>query len=70
MENKKPNDNIRQHIKKSGFYSYEVSDKLGVHENTLCRLLRKELSESDKKRIFKALDDLQAESEKELSQIK
>jgi transposase-like protein len=63
----KPNEDIRKLIKQSGFCSWQVADRLGVHENTFFRWLRKELSEEDKKRIYQALEELRAE--KELSQI-
>jgi hypothetical protein len=69
MKTKKPNDDIRQLIKKSGFYSWQCAAKLNCHENTFYRLLRKELDEADKKRIYQALDELKADQEKELSQI-
>lgn len=63
----KPNEKIRKMIRQSGFCSWQVADKMGVHENTFYRWLRKELSEEDKKRIYQALEELGAE--KELIQI-
>ncbi|MFJ5625582.1 hypothetical protein ACIQD3_23570 [Peribacillus loiseleuriae] len=69
MKMKKPNEDIRELVRKSGFCSWQVANKLNCHENTYYRLMRKELSEEDKKRIYRALDELEAEKEKELSQI-
>ncbi|MED4903969.1 hypothetical protein [Parageobacillus thermoglucosidasius] len=61
----KPNSDIRQLIRQSGFCSWQVAEKLGVHENTFYRMLRKTLSEEDKKRIYKALEELRIEKEKQ-----
>lgn len=63
----KPNTDIRKMIRQSGFCSWQVADKLGVHENTFYRWLRKELGEEDIKQIYQALEEL--ETEKGLTQI-
>lgn len=65
----KPNTDIRNLIKVSGFCSWQVAEKLGMHENTLYRTLRKDLDEQDKKRIYNALKQLKAERDAELSKM-
>lgn len=62
----KPNTDIRNLIRVSGFCSWQVADKLEMHENSLYRLLRKELDEQDKTRIYKALEQLKTERDEEL----
>ncbi|RDU34721.1 hypothetical protein DRW41_22105 [Neobacillus piezotolerans] len=59
--NTKPNQDIRDLIKKSDVYSWEVAEKLGIHENTMYRLLRKELDDAGKERFRQALKVLQEE---------
>ena len=34
------NTDIRNEIKKTGIYHWQVADALGVAENTFCRMLR------------------------------
>jgi hypothetical protein len=57
----KTNEDIRKLIKQSDFCLWQVADKLEVHENTLFRWLRKELSKEEKERILKAVEKLKAE---------
>jgi hypothetical protein len=63
----KPNTDIRNFIRVSGFCSWQVAEKLGFHENTLYRLLRKDLDQQEKNRIFQALEELKTEREAEIS---
>jgi hypothetical protein len=58
----KANVDIRSRIKKSGFYAWQVAEKLGVHENTFFRMLRKELSEQKKCRVNEAIKELSGDS--------
>jgi hypothetical protein len=55
----KPNQDIRAMIKKSNVHAYEVADLIGVHENTLFRMLRRQLTDEEKKRIFIAIETLE-----------
>ena len=64
MIRKKPNQDIRDVVKISGFFAYEVDEKLGCSENSYYRLLRKPLDEDDRQAIFKALEQLKVEREK------
>jgi hypothetical protein len=65
----KPNSEIRNLIRVSGIYSWQVAEKLGMHENSLYRMLRKELDSEEKNKIYQALDDLKAERDAEISKI-
>lgn len=65
-KNMKNNTDIRNLIRVSGFYSYQVASKLSMHENSLYRMLRKDLNDQEKKRIFDALDQLKVERDEEL----
>jgi hypothetical protein len=57
----KANQELRQKIKDSDYYTYEVASKLGCSENTLIRILRTELSDAEKQKILDALDQLTRE---------
>jgi hypothetical protein len=68
-QNLKPNTDIRNLIRLSGFCSWQVADKLGIHENSLYRMLRKELDPGEKQMIYQALDQLKTERETEISKM-
>ncbi|ESU33243.1 hypothetical protein G3A_07195 [Bacillus sp. 17376] len=57
----KENQDLREKIKHSNFFAYEVAAKLGCHENTLFRLLRKKLTEEQKQTILDAINHLTLE---------
>ncbi|MEH7440467.1 hypothetical protein V7182_23755 [Neobacillus drentensis] len=63
----KRNLDVINSIRCSGFPQYRVAMTMGIHENTLCRMLRKDLDEDDKKKIKQALDHLKKERFEELS---
>lgn len=65
----KPNTDIRNLIRVSGFCSWQVADKLRIHENSLYRMLRKDLDDEEKKRIFHVLDELKTERDAALSKM-
>ncbi|RBN42931.1 hypothetical protein DMN50_02520 [Priestia megaterium] len=44
---------------------WAIAEKLGIHENTLYRKLRKELHESEKKEIIKIIKNLRANFKEE-----
>lgn len=58
------NNEIRKTIKDSKLYFYEVAEKLDIHENTLFRMLRRDLSIKQKESIFCAIKEL-VESKKQ-----
>ena len=52
------NIEIRKKAKGSGVHLWRIADVLGITDGNFSRKLRKELSESEKKQIFKIIDDL------------
>lgn len=40
---------------------YMVADKMGIHDNTLFRLFRYELSKENKQKVMKAIKQIQEE---------
>lgn len=52
----KPNHDIRTMIKQANIYAYQVAEQLQVHENTLFRMLRRELSTQEKEQIIQAIE--------------
>ncbi|WP_047981534.1 hypothetical protein [Ornithinibacillus contaminans] len=57
MENPRNNE-IRKTIKESKLYFYEVAEKLNIHENTLFRMLRRDLSTKQEDAILSAIKEL------------
>lgn len=53
------NTRIRQLIKNSRLYHYEIANKIGVSEYTLCKWLRNELTDKQRERIMQAIEELQ-----------
>lgn len=54
----KANADIRTELKAKGIPVYAVADVMGVHENTLFRRLRHELSEQEKQKFISIIDKL------------
>jgi len=52
------NQDIRKTAAKNGVRIWQIADKLGVHEVTLVKRLRYELSEAEKAEIFDIIDAL------------
>lgn len=52
------NLDIRIAIKHSRFKQYEIADQLNIAETSLCRKLRKELNDEEKKQILQAIEKL------------
>lgn len=52
------NEKIKEVIKKSGFYKWQIANQIGICEMTLIRWLRTELSEANKKKIITAIKEL------------
>lgn len=52
------NEKIKEVIKKSGFYKWQIANQIGVCEMTLIRWLRTELSEANKEKIITAIKEL------------
>lgn len=58
------NKDIRQAIKNAGLKHYQVAQVMGVHENTLVRLLRFELGLDDKGKVLAAIEKAKVEFKK------
>lgn len=60
------NVDVRQRIKAAGLRQWQVADRYGVLEQNFTKLLRKELPEQVKARIFKIIEELKTEEAAEL----
>lgn len=49
---------IKSIIKESGVKQWQIAEAMGVHENTLIRMLRHEPSEDLRKKILKIVNQL------------
>lgn len=54
----KANADIRAELKAKSIPVYAIADVLGVHENTVFRRLRHELSEQEKQKFIRIIDGL------------
>lgn len=54
----KANADIRAEMKAKNIPVYAVADIMGVHENTLFRRLRHELTEQEKQEFIRIIDEL------------
>lgn len=54
----KANADIRAELKAKSVPAYAVADVMGVHENTLFRRLRHELTEQEKQKFISIIDEL------------
>lgn len=54
------NREIRAAILLKGLKHWEVAEHLGIQESALSRMLRRELSEDEKKKLLKAIDEMEA----------
>ena len=54
------NTEIRQMLKSDKIAYWEIGQVLGLHENTILRKLRTELTETDKKSFAKAIGIIKA----------
>ena len=59
------NTEIRAELKAAKIPYWKIADKLGVHENTIIRRMRKELSEDDRKKFLAAIDTIKTEKRRE-----
>ena len=57
------NCEIREAIRKSIFYQYEIANELGVTDFALCRWLRYERTDDQKQRILDAISSLRAKAD-------
>lgn len=50
------NKQIREALKKNGVHQWELAKALGMNESVLCRKLREELPEEEKRQILKMIE--------------
>ena len=55
---KMKNVEIRSLIKQNRLFYYEVAEKIGIAETTLCKWLRKELTAEQKNKVITAIHEL------------
>lgn len=56
------NEQIRISMIKANLKQYEVASKLGITKFHFCRKLRYELSQEEKARVLKAIEELKQEN--------
>ena len=52
------NEAIREKVKVTGVKYWEVAERIGVSDVTLCRQMRRELPEARQQLILRAIDEL------------
>ena len=52
------NVDIRNKLKKSHIFQYELAEAMGMSEMTLLKKLRKEFSPEEKQKIYNIIDEL------------
>ncbi len=57
------NEDIRAALASAGFKQWQLADRIGMPETSLCRLLRYELPENKKKILLDTLKQMEAERE-------
>ncbi|NQW98337.1 hypothetical protein HPY21_15465 [Bacillus stratosphericus] len=57
----KPNMEIRTAIESSNFFTWQIAQKVGIHENTFYRWMRTEMSEEKKGKVLTAITQLKQE---------
>lgn len=55
------NTEIKELIRKNRLYGYEVAERVGITEFTLCRWFRKEMTDEQKEKVISAIKALKAE---------
>lgn len=54
----KPNEDLRQWARVNDVRTYQIADRLGIHNSSYCRMLNKELSEDKKLSIRLIIDEI------------
>lgn len=57
------NADVRKKAKELNIYMYELAEYLNIHENTLYRHLRKELTNEKKSKLFDVLKEIKIRKE-------
>lgn len=66
----KCNLDIRQQIKNAGLPLWLVASQIGIADTTFSKWLRKELPDTTKKEILKAIEEIKVERQQELQNVK
>lgn len=59
------NKDIRNRLKKENIYLWQIADKLGIHETTLIKKLRKELTKEQNMQLLSAVESIRLSRKKE-----
>ncbi len=59
------NTELRAELKAAKIPYWVIAQKLGVHENTIVRRMRTELSDADRKAFYDAIAEIKAEKKGE-----
>lgn len=51
----KNNPEIREALRANGMKQWELAERLGISENTICRRLRRELPDEEKRKFLEAI---------------
>lgn len=54
---------IRKKIEEAGIHFWQIADRIGISDSTICKWFRKELSPDRKDLILKAIDELTKEQQ-------
>jgi len=61
----KPNVEIRNAIDNSYFFTWQLAQKLGIHENTFYRWMRTEMTDEKKEMVMAAIAELKQDVHEE-----
>ena len=57
------NEGLREQIGAAGLHLWEVAYHLGMSDSSFSRKLRRELSEADREKVLRAIDELSEEAD-------
>ena len=63
------NNDVRERAHSAGVFLWQIADELGIYDSTLCRMMRKELSDDLKDEIFHIIDKLSNEESEEMQNV-
>jgi predicted XRE-type DNA-binding protein len=65
---KRKNQDIRDLIRNSGICNYQVAEALEISDNSFYMLLRKKLTDADRKRILAAIETVKEQQQEAYEQ--
>ena len=54
------NSEIKNKIKESGIYQYNIANYIGITEHTFCKWFHRPLTEQQQSKILNAIEDIKA----------